>query len=315
MLSTANCNTLDCLRNLPTDVLKNATQQVYEDAYQQGLYAYGDFYFGPSVDGHVIRNLPSQEFKQGHFAKVPMLVDHNGYEGYLYSNRSETAFEQADAGLRKLLPAGTDSFFTRLYQLYPQTAFNSTLFQRLQIFGDIFVNCPTVRLHKRHRASRQPLLTSPPSITWPELSATPGYQHTSSSSMPAVSSTAPLRLSSSTRAPPVVSLIPLPPRTNLCDNSTLIRFTVVNNVTIAHHMKDWFISFVTDLDPNAVSYSGVDKPFWPQYNAGPGGNNKTKAIPEFAVMDVNYTQIGVIPDLDSSARCDFLHGGSFDVRN
>jgi carboxylesterase type B len=126
-------------------VLKNATQQVYEDAYQQGLYPYGDFYFGPSVDGHVIRALPSQEFKQGHFAKVPMLVDHNGYEGYLYSNRSETTFEQADAGLRKLLPAATDSFFARLYQLYPQSAYNSTLFLRQQIFGDIFVNCPTVR--------------------------------------------------------------------------------------------------------------------------------------------------------------------------
>jgi hypothetical protein len=88
-------------------------------------------------------------------------------------------------------------------------------------------------------------------------------------------------------------------------------------VTIAHHMKDWFISFVTDLDPNAVSYSGVDKPFWPRYNAnflGGGGDNMT-AVPEFAVMDVNYTQIGVIPDLDVNARCEFLHGGSFDIRN
>ena len=85
-------------------------------------------------------------------------------------------------------------------------------------------------------------------------------------------------------------------------------------------MKDWFISFVTDLDPNAVSYSGVDKPFWPRYNAnflggGGGGGDNMTAVPEFAVMDVNYTQIGVIPDLDVNARCEFLHGGSFDIRN
>lgn len=78
-------------------------------------------------------------------------------------------------------------------------------------------------------------------------------------------------------------------------------------------MKDWFISFVTDMDPNANSYYGLeDKPHWPMYNPHLGND---EVVPEFAVMDVNYTQIGVIPDLDVSAQCDFFHSSSYDVRN
>ena len=78
-------------------------------------------------------------------------------------------------------------------------------------------------------------------------------------------------------------------------------------------MKDWFISFVTDMDPNANSYYGLDKPHWPVYNPRLGTDGT--GAPEFAVMDVNYTQIGVIPDLDVSAQCDFFHTSSYDVRN
>jgi hypothetical protein len=79
-------------------------------------------------------------------------------------------------------------------------------------------------------------------------------------------------------------------------------------------MKDWFISFITDLDPNANSYANLatPKPFWPLYNPRIGTDG---TVPEFAVMDVNYTQIGVIPDLDVSAQCDFFHASSYDVRN
>ena len=81
LLSASNCTNLQCLRSLDPSSLKIATQQTYIDAYNSdpGLYAFGDFYYGPSVDGDLIRDLPSNEWKQGHFTKVPLLVDHNGY--------------------------------------------------------------------------------------------------------------------------------------------------------------------------------------------------------------------------------------------
>jgi hypothetical protein len=81
LLSASNCTDLQCLRSVDSASLKIAAQQTYIDAYNSdpGLYAFGDFYYGPSVDGDLIRDLPSNEWKQGHFTKVPLLVDHDGY--------------------------------------------------------------------------------------------------------------------------------------------------------------------------------------------------------------------------------------------
>lgn len=77
-------------------------------------------------------------------------------------------------------------------------------------------------------------------------------------------------------------------------------------------MKDWFLSFVTDLDPNKVSYLNVQKPNWPSYN--PTKTTGTGGL-EFAIMDVNKTAIGVIGDLDANAACDFMRSQSYVVRN
>jgi hypothetical protein len=81
LLSASGCTDLQCLRTIDSASLKRAAQQTYVDAYNSdpGLYAFGDFYYGPSVDGDLIRDLPSNEWKQGHFTKVPLIVDHDGY--------------------------------------------------------------------------------------------------------------------------------------------------------------------------------------------------------------------------------------------
>lgn len=76
-------------------------------------------------------------------------------------------------------------------------------------------------------------------------------------------------------------------------------------------MKDYFISFTAHLDPNAQNYSDVSKPHWPLYNPRLGVDDG----PEFAVMDVNYTMMGVVPDRDVKDRCDFFHASSYTVRN
>ncbi|GAB7326045.1 hypothetical protein MBLNU13_g10078t2 [Cladosporium sp. NU13] len=87
-----------------------------------------------------------------------------------------------------------------------------------------------------------------------------------------------------------------------------------NNATISSYMKDWFLSFITDVDPNANTYFNItDKPHWLVYNSRFETNGS--ATLELAVMDVNYTQIGVIQDLDVSAQCDFFHSSPYDVRN
>lgn len=83
--------------------------------------------------------------------------------------------------------------------------------------------------------------------------------------------------------------------------------TEIDNFTLANIMKDWYLGFVTNLDPNSVSNSGTSKPQWPQYQ--PAG------AADFTVMYVNYTMLGETPDPDASPRCDFFHGQSYVVRN
>ncbi|KZP00029.1 alpha/beta-hydrolase [Calocera viscosa TUFC12733] len=142
LLNAAGCTDVACLRAMDETSLAIATQQVYVDAYAAGSYAYGDFYFGPSVDGQIIADLPSNEFKQGHFAKVPLLVNRDGYEGVIFSNRSITTQEEELADLQKLFPYAGPSFINRLYELYPMSAYNSTFYHRSQWFGDFIIDCP-----------------------------------------------------------------------------------------------------------------------------------------------------------------------------
>jgi hypothetical protein len=47
--------------------------------------------------------------------------------------------------LQKIFPFAKESFFNRLYQLYPRGDFNSTFFRRAEIYGDYIINC-----RKRH---------------------------------------------------------------------------------------------------------------------------------------------------------------------
>ena len=146
LLSGENCSDIACLRSLSSEDLATASILSYSTAYADGEYGFGDYYYGPYVDGNVIRDLPSQEFKTGQFAKVPLLITREGYEGAIFSNTSETTTSEVQQGLETLFPNARWSFFDRLYQLYPRTAYNSTYFQRQQLFGDFIIACPTYYL-------------------------------------------------------------------------------------------------------------------------------------------------------------------------
>jgi len=131
------------LRAIPFNALGQATQATYATGYSQNLYGYGDFFYGPVVDGSIIRGLPSNEFLQGHFSKVPLIVDREGYEGVTFSNRSLSTKIEEETDLKVLWPNAGPAFFKRLFQIYPASDFNSTFFQRVKIFGDAVVTCPS----------------------------------------------------------------------------------------------------------------------------------------------------------------------------
>ncbi|KAL9094046.1 MAG: hypothetical protein Q9165_003716 [Trypethelium subeluteriae] len=277
LLTASGCNDLTCLRGLSEDDLKNATQQTYTAGYVpesiSSIYGYGDFYYGPSVDGSVILDLPSNEFKQGHFTQVPLLVDHDGYEGTYFSNQSEVGIALETADLNAVFPTATPEFFARLYELYPASDFNSTFYQRQTIYGDFIISCPTYYMATAVSGAGQPVYkllmnagTEQHGATQPFLLSVPG-----------------------------------------ADDS--------NNATLGRILRDYFISFAVNLDPNQVSYSGTPKPTWPAYYAAAGAAGGNSSTGSLNILDVNYTMIGATPDFDADARCDFFHGQSYVVRN
>jgi carboxylesterase type B len=140
LLDATQCANLQCLQEVSEDLLKNATQETYTTAYAKGAYGHGTFYYGPYVDGELVRDLPSREFMAGHFARVPTLVSREGYEGWAFSNQSMTTIEEEKADIRTIFPYANDGFVDELYQLYPSEEYNSTFWHRQTWFGQVQVS-------------------------------------------------------------------------------------------------------------------------------------------------------------------------------
>lgn len=89
-LEAAGCDGVACLRGLSEAEVTAAGQADFNNSYPGTGDGYGSFWFGPVVDGEFLQSLPDEAFKRGEYYKVPLLVDRDGYEGYDFSNSSQT---------------------------------------------------------------------------------------------------------------------------------------------------------------------------------------------------------------------------------
>jgi hypothetical protein len=162
-----------------------------------------------------------------------------------------------------------------LYALYPSSAFNSTFFQRQTWFGDFIINCPTY------------------------------YQATAMSDNLANSS-AVFKLTFAAGSE-------LHGATNPFLASNVTNYPGANNLTLAHIMSSYWVSFVATHDPNPMRDPAA--PFWPSYvSGGPGTAAQGQSV-GFTVQAVTYNSITPVSDPDASDRCDFFSGKSWQVRN
>lgn len=165
-LDAANCSTLECMRSLSTAEIQTATTISYDVAYNEKQFGYGTFYWGPVIDGEVIRDHPLEELRNGHFTKVPIIVDHNFDEGFIFSNYSITDEDEIRSDLETLWQ-DSDGYYTEVaLRLYPESVYNESHFKELRqyqrieqevlngslsasfarrsaIFGDAIVSCPS----------------------------------------------------------------------------------------------------------------------------------------------------------------------------
>lgn len=160
-----NCTSLNCLRQLPLSAIRLATQRSYDFSYNAGNFAYGTYYWGPAVDGHILQERPLEAFSQGRFHKVPILINRDGNEGFTFTNTSLSTQHEVISDLERSWPNKT--FLAEALALYPDSLYNTSriegltavqileaalgaaipltnaFVQRESLFGDALVNCPT----------------------------------------------------------------------------------------------------------------------------------------------------------------------------
>ncbi|KAJ4861230.1 carboxylesterase family domain-containing protein [Trichoderma breve] len=80
---------------LNTKRFNTAQQKVLASA----TYAFGTFYFGPTIDGINVQGLPSKETEAEHFATVPLMTTRDGNEGFAFTPQNITTEKEYNARL------------------------------------------------------------------------------------------------------------------------------------------------------------------------------------------------------------------------
>ncbi|KAK3063025.1 hypothetical protein LTS18_002892, partial [Coniosporium uncinatum] len=276
-LMLANCTNLNCLRSMPAKNLAAVDNRAQTADYNGAGDGYGTFWFGPLVDGDSIQELPSQAFQPGNYYKVPLIVDHDAYEGVVFSNVTARTQVETTMDAKNLFPAAGPAFFIRLYQLYPRSSYNSTFFQRQQWYGDFIINCPTYFM----ASSAVDNLYNASSV-WKLIFSQGTRLH---------AATAPYLASNVTGWP------------------------TSGNLALSQILSSYWISFAVTTDPNAMKVDTA--PYWPCYYEGGPANGTLANGEEvgFSTLGVTYGGISVVADPDARAQCEFFGRNGYTVRN
>lgn len=197
------------------------------------------------------------------------------YEGYIFSNPLQKTQVQETTDAKNLFPLAGPAFFSRLYDLYPRTKYNSTFFQRQMWFGDFMINCPTYYM---------------------------AFNAVESNS----NNSAIFKLTFAAGAETHASTWPFLA-------SSTIDWSLSNNKTLAEIMTSYWISFALTGDPNPLRKS--DAAYWPSYHSGGDGTVADGESVGFETLAVTYTTIESAPDPDAREQCEFFGAHGYDIRN
>ncbi|KAH7374054.1 Alpha/Beta hydrolase protein [Cadophora sp. MPI-SDFR-AT-0126] len=281
LIDNANCSSLDCLRGLSLSSIRKATTAAAQQAYTAGEYPFGNFYWGPYVDGTIIRDSLINDFRNGHFTRVPVMVDHSLYEGALFSNFLTNTSATLRQEIQNLWPAASSSKVDNILHAYSSinttalrdgsiflnvvqdalSTVSDTFVKRQAILGDSYVNCGTMHIATAVRTA---------GLAAYKMIFNAGYQlHGAVSNY--------------------VFSKDINPSGEVYFGS--LRFP--GNDTLASFLRDYIVNFVILRDPNEAHKKGnFGRPTWPIYSLGDNG-----------VLMVGFEEITSIKDSDLSLRC------------
>lgn len=188
---------------------------------------------------------------------------------------SQTTQDEETVDAEYLFPFAGPAFLSRLYQLYPRSAYNSTFFQRQTWFGDFIISCPTY-----YMAFNAVERNTNRSAVWKLTFAAGTELHGSTAAF-------------------------------LTSNTT--DFPEANNQTLAEIMTSYWISFAVAGDPNPAR--STNAPYWPSYMSDGNGSAAIGESVGFDTLAVTYTTISPAPDPDANEKCEFFGAHGYDVMN
>ncbi|KAF2753850.1 triacylglycerol lipase-like protein [Pseudovirgaria hyperparasitica] len=147
LLNATGCDSLTCLRSVPSEKLQAANiYRPFPSQTQAPLFPYM-----PVVDGNLLQGQPSALLKAGKIAKVPLLTGTSGTEGTIFAPQANTTSD-INVFLRAQYPRLTDEDLAAINCQYEDIPYGFTppgvktkeapLFYRAAaIYGDVAFEC------------------------------------------------------------------------------------------------------------------------------------------------------------------------------
>lgn len=246
----------------------SATDAIQTTLVETSLYPQGFFYYTPTVDGKHITELPITALENGNFAKVPVIIDRDGNEGFEFTSAVST-LAQFNARAQFVFPEAGTAIYSALDELYPQNLtgpYGYTGYQGAAdlLSGGFSINCPSYFIASFLVKALSSHADSAP--VWKAIGALLTYAKSYHASIDGY----------------IYIADPVTAGTALSD--------------LILTMQRFITSFVVDLDPNAhlmVGGANGTGLVWPAY-----GKNSS-------VILLNSTTPVVIKDIDDNDRCQF----------
>ncbi|PWW76636.1 alpha/beta-hydrolase [Tuber magnatum] len=158
---SANCTTLKCLRNAPTEVLLKANNDVI-----MALDTWGFGTFGPAVDGDYVPDIPMRLLAQGkyHHELKSLIASNTGFEaGIVFPTADNVTADSFNNSLNGFYPLAPETLKQKALALYPYRGPGIPEWQRASAFlGDTIFNCHHAWLAKSFQMSYRYVFNLPP---------------------------------------------------------------------------------------------------------------------------------------------------------